>query len=401
MNRQKLIILPKLCDCNGDPDKQWFIFYSCRNPQTGKMVRFRYYDGFTGLPVPGKTEHARQLIDLFSGRLRSGWTPFADDTQAIYNDQIDYKTVAEMYGSRRSGNNTIRMWISKFLEDIKPGIRDTSFTTYKSKFRIFVLWLEREKIAQNDISTFDNQLIGLFFKYIIDDRKLSRVSIKKYAELLTNAFDYFKDKKLILYNPVYDIPACNRINDQASRPIQRADIEAFKKEIQKDPELWLMVQFEFYCCMRPGKEIRLLQIKEIDFIAGTIYVSRDHAKNGHDRVVTIPKQFLLQLTGFYQLQQYDREYYIFGRGGHPGLVPIGKNKLGYKFRKIRKSLNMPLLYHLYSWKHTGIIEADDANIPHKDISKHASHTDMSTTDIYFRNKKVQVSTAIRDNYPNL
>jgi integrase len=163
----------------------------------------------------------------------------------------------------------------------------------------------------------------------------------------------------------------------------------------------LAIHFEFYTCLRPGKEIRFLQIKEIDFTSGTVHISRDHSKNGKDRIVTIPEQFLKLLIEFYKLQDYDREFYIFGKGGHPGPAPIGKNKLGYKFRKIRKLLKMPILYHLYSWKHTGMIEADNAGIPHKDISKHADHGDMRTTDIYFRNKKVEVSSAIRNNWPDL
>jgi integrase len=401
MARQKLIILPKLCSCGGDPDKQWFIYYSCRDPHTGKMVRFRHYDGFTGIPVFARMEHAQELIEMFSARLKSGWTPYANDTQAIYNDHIDYKTVAEMYGRRRSGNNTIRLWTSRYLDSIIQGVRHSTYLTYKSKLRIFILWLERENIALNDITTIDNKVIISFFKYLIDERILSHESIGNYTELLANLFLYFKKNKLILYSPVFDIPVCNRINDQAPRPIQRDDIEAFKKEIQKDPELWLAVQFEFYCGMRPGHEIREMKVKDIDFLSGTVHIGRQTAKIEKDRIVTIPKQFLETIKQGYQLQQFNREFYVFGKEGHPGPVSIGKNKFGYKFRKIRVKLNMPVEYKFYSWKHTGAIEADEANIPHKDISMHLGHGNMSTTDIYFRNKKVQVSKAIRDNYPTL
>jgi integrase len=401
MARQKLIILPKLCNCNEDPDKQWFVYYSCRDPRTGKMVRFRHYDGFTGTPVHTRIEHAKELIEIFSARLRSGWTPFTDDTQAVYNDHIDYKTVAELYGSRQSGNNTVRLWTSRYLDSIIQGVRHSTYLTYKSKFRIFILWLEREHVVMNDIATIDNKLIVMFFQYLLDERKLSHESIGNYTELLINLFSYFKKQKLIPYNPVFELPVCNRINDQAPRPIQREDIEVFKKEIRKDPELWLAVQFEFYCGMRPGHEIRELKIKDIDYLAGTIYINRENAKAVETRIVTIPKQFLDVIRNTYQLQTFNREYYIFGKGGHPGPVAIGKNKLSYRFRKIRIKLEMPVEYKFYSWKHTGAIEADEANIPHKDISNHLGHSNMSTTDIYFRNKKAKVSKAIRDNYPTL
>ena len=37
MKREKLVILPKLNDCNRDLSKQWFVYYSVHNPQTGEI----------------------------------------------------------------------------------------------------------------------------------------------------------------------------------------------------------------------------------------------------------------------------------------------------------------------------------------------------------------------------
>jgi integrase len=365
------------------------------------MQRFRHYDGFTELSLQQKLIHAQELIELYSSRLKTGWTPFSDSELAIYNDQIDYKSVADMYGSRRAGNKSIRLLVSRYLDSIREAVSHTTYLTYQSKLRIFVLWLEREKYIDNDITSFNNKLIGLFFHYLIDTRKLSRISIRKYSELLTNVFEFFKKEKVIILNPVFDIPECNRINDKAPRPIQRADIDTFKKEIQKDPELWLAVMFEFYCGMRPGYEIREMKIKDIDLIAGTVRVDRARAKNRIERIVTMPQQLIDQLRNFYKLHTYNRELYVFGRGGHPGTSHISKNKLAYKFNKIRERLNMPYEYKFYSWKHTGAVEADQADIPMKDISLHLGHSSLKATDFYFRNKKVSTSKRIRDNYPTL
>ena len=101
-------------------------------------------------------------------------------------------------------------------------------------------------------------------------------------------------------------------------------------------------------------------------------------------------------------QKLDRNWYIFGVGGKPGPKPIDKNKFSRKFKAIREKLGMPDQYKWYSFKPTGMIEADDTGvIPFKDISMHVGHLNPSTTSIYFRNKKPQVSKAIRDNYPTL
>lgn len=399
--RQKMIILPKLNRCQGNPLKQWFVYYSCRNPRTGKMHRFRHYDGFTGISEAEKLAHAQQLIELYSGRLRTGWTPFTDVTEVIYNDHLDYKSVADMYGKKRTGNNSIRVWISKFLDTIQPAMALATFQTYRSKFRLFTLWLEKEKISGNDLATFDNKVIINFFLYLINKRNLSKVSIQKYKQIIKALFEYIKDQKLIIVNPVYDIPLCNRINDQAPRPIMRQDIDTFKKELTKHPELWLAVQLEFYCALRPGHEIREMKIKDIDFTRGTIRVDRARAKTRVERIVTVPNQLLLQLRGFYNLHTYNKEWYVFSKGGIPGPQSIGKNNLRNKFNIIRKRLNMPLEYKFYSWKHTGAVEMDQANIPIKDISLHLGHNSLKSTDHYFHNKKASTSKAIRDNYPTL
>ena len=401
MMREKLIILPKLNDCKGDTLKQWFVFYSARDPQTGKMQRFRHYDGFTGLSIQEKIQHAQNLIDLYGSKLRTGWSPFTDDTEVVYKDHTDYKSIADLYGTRRGGNRSIRVWISTYLQQTKPAVSQATFQTYQSKLRIFVLWLKKEKLDGNDLRTFDSKIIGLFFKYLINDRKLSKVTIKYYNGLLKSLFEYIKANKLILINPVYDIPLCNRINDQAPRPIQRADIAVFKKELIKDPALWLAIQLEFYCALRPGHEIRKMKIKDIDFSAGTILVDRARAKTRVQRIVTVPHQLLIELRSSFLSQNFNRELYVFGKEGRPGPVPVGKNFLRYRFNLVRNKLNMPKEYKFYSWKHTGAIEADQAGIPFKDISNHLGHNSMQVTDSYFRNKKPGLSKAIRDNYPDL
>ncbi len=365
------------------------------------MARFRHYDGFSGLNKDARTEHGRSLIEVYSAKLKSGWTPFNDDKDAIYDDHLDYKTVAEIYGGRRRANNTIRIWISRFLEEAKEGIRHETYLTYKSKLRIFALWLEKQGLAGNDLGTYNNKVLIDFFRYLIDDRKLSGVSVKYYRMLLAKLFKYFCKEKLLLVNPVYDIPPCSRVNDSVARPIAREDLEVFKKSLERDPELYLAIKFEYYTGLRPGHEIRELKIKNIDFAAGTIFVDREHSKNGKDRVVTIPRQFLEELRAS-GLQSINRNYYIFGRGGIPGVKAISKNKLSRHFFNLRKKLNMPEEYKFYSFKCTGMIAADDTGkIPAKDISNHVGHSDLATTSIYFRNKKSQVSSAIRDEYPTL
>jgi integrase len=397
MTREKMIILPKL----NFTGKQWFVYFSYREPRTGKMKRFRLYDGFTGLSDDEKVIHAQNVIDEYSTKLRTGWDPFTDDVDIIYNDQTSYSNVAKLYGVKRSKNRTLRVWISKFIETLKPAVSNATFQTYQSKFRIFMQWCEQNNFEDNDITSIDNAIIHLFFKHLINVKKLSQKSIKGYGQIIKALFEFIKANKIIIINPVFNLPRTNRINDQAPRPIMRADMHTFKTELMKDTVLWLVVQLEYYCGLRPGHEIREMKIKDIDFSSGTIFVDRDRAKTRVQRIVTVPHQMLTELRAYFGPNNYNRELYAFGSTGIPGAKPLSKNTLRNRFNKIRTNLNMPKEYKFYSWKHTGAVEADEANIPAKDISLHLGHTSLQTTDAYFKNKKSRLSKAIRDNFPSI
>lgn len=393
--RQKLMILPKLSATG----KEWFVYYSYRNPKSGKMVRFRHYEGLNGLDDVKKNEHASSVIEYFTARLKSGWSPF-EASEVIYTDHLEYKTASEFYREKRAGNNTLKPWVSKYLGTVESQLAHKTYQTYQSKFRIFHLWLQSKKIELNDISTIGNKELIEFFTYLIESRKLSKRSVQKYQQIMRMIFDYFVQNKLCRINPVHDLPQTTRRNDSAPRPIIRADIDIFKTEIMKDAELWLAVQVEYYCALRPGSEIRLMKIKDIDLIKGTIRVDSRRAKTRTERIVTMPYQLLLQFREL-NLQTMNKEYYIFGKGGIPGPEPIGKNLLRNRFVKVRKRLKMPFEYKFYSWKHTGAVEADDAGISFKEISMHLGHTSLQTTDVYFKNKKPATSKAIREKFPTL
>lgn len=399
--QQKFIILPKLCNCCGKVKKQWFVYYTVRDPRSGKMVRFRHYNGFTGLPEKEKYIHAQQLIEDYTIKLHSGWSPWKDATNIVYKDHLEYQTIRQLYDEKRVSNRTLRFVINQYIKFKEPGIARSSLHTYTSQFRIFTLWTEKTGMQLNDISTYTHSVIILFFQYLMNKRELSGKSIKKYSNLLHAFFNFCVGKKYIKKNPVYEIPKCTRVNDNTARPIMRQDMELFKEELQKDPELWLAVQFMYYCGLRPNREVRKLKLKDIDLVSGVIYVNRLNAKSRHERVTTIPRQFLSFLRENIDLRKWSREYYLFGRGGKPGPVPIGKNTLGYRFSKIRERLKMPREYKFYSWKHTAAVELDETNIPTKDISRHYGHSSIGITDIYLKNKKPSLSAAIRDNYPDL
>ena len=137
MKRQKICILPQLNNQKGNLRKQWFVFYSYKNPKTGKMQRFRTSEGFTSLPTAAaRLRVANKLITDLTYRLQNGFNPFEDDSQVIYSDMLKYDLVAQKQGRMVKSNKTMNYYMSSFLQEKKPNIRISTYHTYNSKFRI-------------------------------------------------------------------------------------------------------------------------------------------------------------------------------------------------------------------------------------------------------------------------
>lgn len=401
--RQKIVILPKVYDAGGDISKAWFVYFSVRNPLSKKMERFRK-NGDINKQASKKERYkvAQALCDEFALMLKNGWTPFDDDEQVIYEDTLQYRGVADIYSEKRKSNRNIHFFASQFLQNLSGGLSEATVQTYRSKLRTFCSWVDSKGLGGNDIQSIGNGLIKDFFDFIIDSRKLSAISVGKYKQILSTLFEYIIELRYLKINPVYNIKKCNRINDQAARPVYEYDIKRFKKAILvNDKQLWMAIEFEFYCYLRPGTELRLLKIEDIDFGRGLIYINRDNFKKRVENVKEIPNHFLIKLREEYQLIDYPREYYVIGANGLPGPEPLGKNNLRFRFNRVRKALKMPTEYKFYSWKHTGGVLASESGIPEKDISDQMGHTTLKTTSTYLKSKGGRRILSIKNNYPKI
>ena len=72
MSRKKLVILPKLYDAKGNLLKKWFVFYSVLNPRTGKMERFRVFEGLNEPDETIRRTIATNTIEKLTTKLKRG-----------------------------------------------------------------------------------------------------------------------------------------------------------------------------------------------------------------------------------------------------------------------------------------------------------------------------------------
>jgi integrase len=387
MSRKKMVILPKLNDCGGDLSKKWFVYYSVRDPRTDKMERFKIFTGLFKEKTKSKRyEVAQEIINDFTEKLKAGWTPFdADKSGVIYEDELAYAAVAEVYQKKRAGNTTIHFYASKLISSVKNEIDAESLRNYKSVLRKFLSWAQGLGFDENDIMFFQREIMINFFNFLIEDLKRSARTVRRYNNFLHRMFQLAVEDKKIPINPVFDMPRTKRINDHTPRPIKDDDVAKFFLELKKHPQLYLAALLQMYCFIRPGNELRNLKINDIDWGRRTINVQREFSKVRKERRVSVPAFLVTILRDNYKLHECNRDFYIFSHNNEPGPTRLGKNNLRMKFNQVRTKLKMPDSYKFYSWKHTGGVMAVDLNIPLSDIQAQMGHESIATTLEYLKN----------------
>jgi hypothetical protein len=191
MKRNKIAILPQVNTCGGDIEKKWFIYYSFKDPRNGQMKRFKTYEGLHKIKdYQLRLIQAERLCSAIKEKIKNGLNPFVDDEKAVYEDQLQYNAAARIYGQRRASNKTVRYYASEFLNELKTegALEDETLRTYTSKLRTFDLWLDSKGYSSDDISCITNEIVIDFFRFIIEKRKLSGNSVKKYRQILRNTF---------------------------------------------------------------------------------------------------------------------------------------------------------------------------------------------------------------------
>lgn len=150
---------------------------------------------------------------------------------------------------------------------------------------------------------------------------------------MKSLFQVLVDREIILNNPFKNFKKHKEYGSRKNLAFNEDQISEIKKNIEeKDPELWLFIQFIYYCFLRPN-EIRQLEHRYIHPVEKQIFIPSNISKNGKD-------------------------------------------------------------YTLYFWKHSGVIAAYKAGVDIKTIQSQCRHHSLEQTDIYLKSLGLGVSQAM-------
>lgn len=180
-----------------------------------------------------------------------------------------------------------------------------------------------------------------------------------------------------------------RENRQPARYFQKHQINRLTLAIQeRDPELFMFVKFIYYCFIRP-KELRMLCVDSLLLDSNQIFIPGAVSKNKKSEYVAIPEAFRADLEQYRELPPSQL------------LFPVAENNMYNRHLRILKALGFDTKkgYCLYSWKHTGAINAVKNGVGVKELQIQLRHHSLDQVNEYLRQMGVWDLKNLQANFP--
>jgi integrase len=295
---------------------------------------------------------------------------------------------------------TIKEMIPGFLKEKEVAVQRKSFLPYINASKVLTAWLEDHGKADVPMKRITSQNMADFFLYLGKEKNLDKPSCEHFLLNIRQLFRYALKRGEIDNLPFDLIIMPKKKPDQGADIIPQDTLKPLLLEIkEKDPQLYLACMIQYYCFIRPGKELRLLKVGDIDFEYGTITVRQELAKNKKRQIVTMP-QHLINICKDYGIDQADSSLYVFGKKKIAESKPISVNMLRWRFNKFRRQFNLSNRIKFYSFKHTGASNLHMSGISMRELMDQLRHSKLEATSHYLKQHCGIVNERIRYNFPS-
>lgn len=322
-------------------DKRWFIKFWVWDEQLGKKVKKTDYSCNSISDLVERKKKALQDVKEINRLLRAGY--------------VINKVKSEHLSKAYRLEPTIEQAIIKTLE-VKQHLKH--YRDYSQKLGKFHRWLEQHGYAQITISKFTSSYIRSFID-VLKQEKLSVRSINNYINTIGLVFTTTKKyhEGINIPNPVEHLEKQKNPKGKnvAFTQAEQEQLLSYMAEYHKGMMLFCLTMF--YTLARTD-ELSKLQFWMIGhFDKDKIYMPSGIVKNGHnsgiDKHIVIPSQ-LAEWFNRYNIYQYPKDWYVFGKNFDPSPAPYPSKYLGERFRThVLTKFNFGKEYTLYSWKATG------------------------------------------------
>ncbi|MCR8668034.1 site-specific integrase [Aestuariibaculum sp. M13] len=417
---------PKIYTANGNLNKRWYVYFSFRNPETGKLERMKNIYGIAN--TYKKKEDRLSVLTVYRKRLiillKKGYNPF-ENNEALFEkektqatkpkqakseatpkaplnpqsakDKVKVKRVVE---ETKSNSPTVQKAFDLSLDFKKNVISERTHKDYRFHANRFIDWLKESNPDIKTIDQVDKGLIQTFLSHV-----LSNTSARSYNNHRTNLgalMQTMEDNDIITSNPVKNIKALKTKPERHKTYSKTTQTEIFDYLKKEDPILLLYIQFVAYGFLRPIEVCRI-KIKDINVEEGLIQFK---SKTNALETKRIPDMLLQELP---DLGAFDPNSYLFTPDRFGDFWETEENnKRNYfskRFKKVvKEDFNLDKNYGLYSFRHTFITKLYQSLItdyPPNEVKSRIMHiTGHSTMDALEKYLRT-IDAAIPDYYSHL
>lgn len=405
--------LARISDRNGDLTKRWYIdFYIWDVYKNEKVRKFdrtinqlkrdpKYKDQPEELRK-AMWKKAREIKTTIDKALKSGW--FIDS----YPKPKERIQVQEI-----TANTALSIAVKTFFNQKKENTdSEKSAAAYTTHINLTTKWMSKSGCALVPLSAVDYSMAKGYMDWYqqrINEKTGEKISNTSYNKQLIHWKSFFNDlvdTEVIRKNPIKKLKSLPELHTSNMPYSDELASEVMAILDAEDFQLKMIAQAMYYCFIRRN-ELRFTKVKDIQgsqwriqgkiiYKGKTIKVS----KNGQSQVVAIPKVFKKQLENTDWLNS-PREYFLFGRGGHPSPEPVGRDNFTTRYSKlIVKPLNLNG-HTLYAFKHTGVCKLYRKFKDIEMIRRQCRHTEITTTMNYLRELAMFDENEIEEGFPEL
>lgn len=320
----------KTYNAGGNIAARWYVYFSYRNPETGKLKRQPSID--TGVNIHknvfDRTKALENLKKAIELALKNGYNPY-DLTPEEKDNQKH--TITEAFELIRTHGKRV--------------LKDTSYPDFKSRINQFENWVKEQGYSQ--INQVTKKTVIRYLKVVLEKSSMSNRNNTKAN--LSMGFGYLVDDEIIPHNFIKDIAGKKTVPVMHQKYSASQEAAIFERLEKLDPELGLFIEFVSFNFLRPIEVCRLL-VSSIDLQNKLLVFA---AKNQAVKTKIIPEVLFNKIP---ELAGCDPKANLFSPNGIAVWDAQEINKRGYwtnRFKKVIKDhFNYGVEYSIYSFRHT-------------------------------------------------
>ncbi|GAB4161045.1 MAG: hypothetical protein Tsb0033_17900 [Winogradskyella sp.] len=438
LEHKKKFSTPKIFDAGGDLKKRWYVYFSYRDPETGRMKRMKnIYGGANKF----KTKAERyNVLSLYKKRLlrflKQGYNPFEDNTE-LYQKQtrkpvpskeakpITQSVVTEHKQKHNEEYVSVKKQEIVEKKSTKPKIEKptkplslkvldafnkalelkTNVTKAKTledyTSRIYKLhkWLKKTHKEITHIEYIEKRHILEFLNEV--QLQSSPRNRNNYRSVFSSIFQVLEDNEIIERNFIKSIKPLKSKPQRHKTYTNKEQERIFEHLEKEDPILLLYIKFISYNFLRP-QEVCRLKVKDINVDEKTL---KFEAKNKVLKTKLIPDILFDELPDLSQCDPDDLLFTPNKIGGQWDATEINRRtNFGKRFSAIKKTLGFNKNYTLYSFRHTFITRLYRAMVKNSSPFEAKSrlmlitgHSTMAALEKYLRD----IDAELPEDYSNL